>query len=67
MTALAPELRAALDEARAADPRPVVTEMWDRIEQLAEASNDPAGTLDAYCTRFAAAADSLIAERRVTA
>lgn len=64
MTALTPAMRAALDEARAADPRPAVIAVWDEIEQLADASDDPAGSLAAYCEMFVAEADRIIAEQR---
>jgi hypothetical protein len=59
MTAISANMRASLDKARAADPRPEVIEMWDRIERLAEASDDPAGALTAYCEVFTAEADKI--------
>lgn len=47
MTALSPSIREALDKARAHDPRPEAIALWDEIERLADASDDPLGTLDA--------------------
>jgi hypothetical protein len=61
---LTPAMRATLDEARAADPRPEVVAMWNKIERLAGASDDPAGALTAYCELFTAKADKIQAEHR---
>lgn len=67
MTALSPGMRAALDEARTTDPRPEAVAMWDRIEQLAEASTDPDGAVVAYCERLVVEADKIRAEQGATA
>jgi hypothetical protein len=64
MTALSPAMRASLNEARTADPRPEAVAMWNRVQQLAEASDNPAGALIAYCDRLVIEADRIIAERQ---
>lgn len=63
MTALTAGMRAALDDARTTDPRPEAIALWDAIERLADASEDPAGALIAYCEQLVIEADKIRAER----
>lgn len=61
---LSAEMRASLDEARAADPRPEVIALWDEIERLADAADDPVAALSACCELLIAEADKARAEHR---
>ena len=67
MTALRTDLRAALDQARAADPRPEALRLWDTLQKGAEKSDDPDGALLALCERLLIEVDKIHAERGVCA
>jgi hypothetical protein len=64
MTAITAAMRAHLDKARAFDPRPAVIALWNEIERLADAADDPAGALLACCKLVAAEAKLASAEQR---